>query len=74
MTQKPTRPAGSSESSRRFAEEAERKAPNMIAEFWGMLRHNKKWWLTPILVAAVLLGGLMLLLGTPLSPLIYTLF
>ena len=26
------------------------------------------------LMAAVLLGGLMLLLGTPLSPLIYTLF
>jgi hypothetical protein len=57
-----------------FAEQAERKAPPMLAEFWGLIRHNKKWWLTPIILAAVLLGALMILFGTPLSPLIYTLF
>ena len=64
------------ESSRRasFAEEAERKSPSMVSELWGLIRHNKKWWLTPIIVAAVLLGVLMVLFGTPLSPLIYTLF
>lgn len=63
-----------SEPSRRFVDEGERKAPNMIAELWHMLNRSKKWWLTPIILAAVLLGGLMLLFGTPLSPLIYTLF
>lgn len=57
-----------------FVEEAERKQPSMASELWGLIRHNKKWWLTPILVAAVLLGALMMLFGTPLSPLIYTLF
>ena len=57
-----------------FAREMDRKSPNMISEFWGLLRHNKKWWLTPIIAAAVVLGALMLLFGTPLSPLIYTLF
>jgi hypothetical protein len=57
-----------------FVEEAERKQPGMASELWGLVRDNKKWWLTPILVAAVLLGALMMLFGTPLSPLIYTLF
>ncbi|MGH2570794.1 MAG: DUF5989 family protein [bacterium] len=57
-----------------FVAEAERKQPSMVSELWGLMRHNKKWWLTPILVAAVLLGALMMLFGTPLSPLIYTLF
>jgi len=67
--------AGSSDPKEKgFAEQMEGKAPNMLAEFWGLLRHNKKWWLTPLLIAAVLLGVFMLLFGTPLSPLIYTLF
>jgi hypothetical protein len=57
-----------------FAEEAERKQPGMVRELWGLIRDNKKWWLTPIVVAAALLGLLMMLFGTPLSPLIYTLF
>jgi hypothetical protein len=57
-----------------FVEEAERKQPGMASELLGLIRHNKKWWLTPILVAAALLGALMMLFGTPLSPLIYTLF
>ena len=57
-----------------FAERMEGKSPNMLSEFWGLLRHSRKWWLTPLLIAAVLLGVFMLLFGTPLSPLIYTLF
>lgn len=57
-----------------FARQVEGKGSNMVGEFFGMLRHNKKWWLTPLVVAAVLLGAFMLLFGTPLSPLIYTLF
>ena len=62
------------ESASKFAEQVEQKSPNMISEFWGLLRYNKKWWLAPIIVVAVILGGLMLLFGTPLAPLIYTLF
>ncbi|MDP6528666.1 MAG: DUF5989 family protein [Gemmatimonadota bacterium] len=59
---------------RRFAEQAGGKPRGMLSEFWGLLRENKKWWLTPIILAAVLLGGFMILMATPLSPLIYTLF
>ncbi len=51
-----------------------RKPSNMFGEFFGLLRENKKWWLTPVIAAAILLGVLMMLLATPLSPLIYSLF
>jgi hypothetical protein len=70
----PTQRAGETEEVARFAREAERKPRGMISEFFGLLRHNKKWWLTPIIAAALLLGVLMMLLATPLSPLIYSLF
>lgn len=58
----------------RFAEELQQKKPGMLREMWGLIRHNKKWWLTPVIAVALLLGAFMLLFGSPLSPLIYTLF
>ena len=54
--------------------QVKQKQTGMLSEFFGLLRHNKKWWLTPIIAAAILLGVLMMLLATPLSPLIYSLF
>ena len=57
-----------------FARLVDQKSPGMIAEFWGLLRHNKKWWLAPIIVVSLLLGALILLFGSPVAPLIYTLF
>lgn len=52
----------------------ERKRSNVVAEFWGLLRHNKKWWLAPIIIVSLLVGALLVLFGTPVAPLIYTLF
>jgi hypothetical protein len=49
-------------------------APGFFAEFWDFLRHNKKWWLTPIVVILLLFGVLVLLSGTAAAPFIYTLF
>ena len=44
-------------------------------EFWLYLRVRKKYWLLPILVAALLFGGLILLVeGTAVAPFIYTIF
>ena len=43
-------------------------------EFWGFLRDNKKWSLRPILIVLVLFSVLIILSGTGLAPLIYTLF
>lgn len=45
-----------------------------LAEFWAFLKHNKKWWLTPIILVMLLVGALVVLGGTAAAPFIYTLF
>ena len=45
--------------------------PGLIPEFWLFLKTNKKWWLLPLLFALLLLGLLVVLGGTTLSPFIY---
>ena len=58
-----------------FAKAARAEArPSLMREVWGFLRANKKWWLLPIFLVLLLLGLLILLSGTGLAPLIYTLF
>ncbi|HEU4365361.1 MAG TPA: DUF5989 family protein [Candidatus Krumholzibacteria bacterium] len=52
----------------------EQKPRGVVREFWGLLRHNRKWWLAPIIVVSLLVGVLLILFGTPVAPLIYTLF
>jgi hypothetical protein len=62
----------------RVAAEFERRAaesqPSLVVEFWDFLRHNKKWWLTPIIAILLLVGMAVLLLNTGAAPFIYTLF
>jgi len=48
---------------------------SLIKELWLFLRARKKFWLLPILVMAVLLGGLLVLVqGSAVAPFIYTIF
>ncbi|HRD75355.1 MAG TPA: DUF5989 family protein [Hyphomicrobiaceae bacterium] len=48
---------------------------SLIGELWGFLRARKKFWLLPIILMMVLLGGLIVLTqGTALAPFIYTIF
>ena len=58
----------------RFEEEAKAARPGLLREFWDFLKHNKKWWLLPILVCLLLLGVLLVLGGTGLAPFLYTIF
>ena len=53
---------------------AEDKNPRIVREFRDFLAHNKKWWLGPIVAALLLLGLLVLLGGSGAAPFIYTLF
>jgi hypothetical protein len=53
---------------------AQQRDRGLIGEFWGFLKHNKKWWLLPILVVLILFGVLMLLSSSAAAPFIYTLF
>ncbi|MBN2561886.1 MAG: hypothetical protein JXQ75_13245 [Phycisphaerae bacterium] len=58
-----------------FAREAEGDRVGLLAEFWGFLKHNKKWWLLPMLLVIAVLGLLMLLVSNPAAgPFIYPLF
>ena len=52
----------------------EQPSTSFLGEFLEFLRHNKKWWLLPILVILLAFGLLMLLSGTAAAPFIYTLF
>ena len=47
--------------------------PSLLAEFVDFLRHNKKWWLLPILIVLLVFGVLIFLSGTGVAPFIYTL-
>jgi hypothetical protein len=48
---------------------------DFLKDLWGFLRVRKKFWLLPIIIVLVLLGGLLFFAqGTVVAPFIYTLF
>jgi hypothetical protein len=57
-----------------FARRAEMKSRGTLGELMDFLRHNKKWWLIPVLVVLLLMGALVILGATGAAPFIYTLF
>jgi hypothetical protein len=60
------------ESQNSFEAEAEQAETGLIAEFWDFIKHNKKWWLTPIIIIVLLMAGVILL--GPAAPFIYPMF
>jgi hypothetical protein len=57
-----------------FTKQAQERRIGPAAEFFQFVLHNKKWWLTPIIVVLVLVGILAVLGGSGVAPFIYTLF
>lgn len=48
---------------------------SFLAELWAFMKVRKKFWLMPILVVMLILGGLVVLSqGSAVAPFIYTLF
>jgi len=48
---------------------------DLLRDLWGLLRERKKFWLLPIILILLMLGGLLLLAqGSVLSPFLYTMF
>ena len=46
-----------------------------LSDLWGFMRVRKKFWLAPIFIVLLLLGGVILLAeGTAVAPFIYTIF
>jgi len=59
---------------RELARQASQSQRGIVGEFGDFLLHNKKWWLTPIILVLLLVGLLIMLGGTGAAPFIYTLF
>lgn len=50
-------------------------ALEFLGEFWAFLRVRKKYWLFPVIVTLLALGGLIVLSqSSAVAPMIYTLF
>lgn len=48
---------------------------DVLKELWAFLRERKKFWLLPIIIVMLLIGGLLMLAqGSAVAPFIYTLF
>jgi len=48
---------------------------DFFREFWGFLRLRKKYWLLPVIIVLLLLGGLIVFTGgSAIAPFIYTIF
>ena len=47
----------------------------LLQDLWGFMKERKKYWLAPIILVMVVLGGLMVFAqGSAVAPFIYTLF
>jgi Family of unknown function (DUF5989) len=57
-----------------FLKQARRSRASLIREFWQLLRDHRKWWLTPVVIALLVLCLFALLSTSAAAPFIYTLF
>ena len=44
---------------------------SLLAEFWEFIKYRKKLWLLPIVIAVLVLGALIALTPTVVTPFIY---
>ncbi len=48
---------------------------SLLKEFFLFVKHEKKWWLVPLLAVLLFVGALIVFAGSsPLAPFIYPLF
>ena len=52
----------------------ERANEGFVSEFRYLLSRNRKYWMIPIIISLVMMGGFLILAGTTAAPLIYALF
>jgi len=57
-----------------FVDAAQEGQMGFFQEFFDFLLHNKKWWITPIVLVLLAVGVLVMLAGTPLAPFIYAIW
>lgn len=64
----------STDSKSEFESQASQDDLGVVREFVLFLKYNKKWWLTPIVIALLLIAVIVFSAGTGLAPFVYTLF
>lgn len=48
---------------------------DLIVDLWHFMRERKKFWLVPIIIVLLIVGGLIVFTqGSVIAPFIYTLF
>jgi len=48
---------------------------DVLSELWRFMKVRKKFWLLPLVLVMVLVGGLLVAVqGTAVAPFVYTLF
>lgn len=48
---------------------------DFVVQMWRFLRARRKYWLLPIIIVTLVMGGLLVLAqGSVVAPFIYTLF
>jgi hypothetical protein len=57
-----------------FAQAGRQRRSGLVLEFWEFLKHNKKWWLLPILLVLLVIGLLVVLSGSGVGAWMYTVF
>ena len=50
---------------------AESAKRGLAEDVWEFLKHNKRWWLAPIVIALLILGALFLFGGSTAGPFVY---
>ena len=57
-----------------FEREAQKERTSFVGDLWAWVSGDGKWWLMPILIAALVLSVFLVLSATPVGPYIYSLF
>ena len=48
---------------------------DFFTDLWGFLKERKKFWLLPVILTLLVIGGLIVMSsGTAIAPFIYTIF
>jgi len=72
MSDRESRPEQATSEFERLSEKT--GGENPVSEFRYLLARNRKYWMLPIIISLLMVGGLLILAGTTAGPLIYALF
>ncbi len=67
-------PAVDPEPDESFRSMADTPQPGLLRELADFLVYNKRWWLVPMIIVLLILGGMIVATNTAIIPTIYMLF